>query len=486
MPISALPTPPSRASSPATFSADADAFLGALPTFRTEANALETNVNSKEVIASAAATTATNQANIATTKASEAATSATNAAASYDQFDDRYLGSKSTDPTLDNDGNTLLIGALYWNTVFNEMRVWGGSSWERLSSSSAASSLISISNKTSAYTVVSGDLGKIINCIDGTFTVSLTSAVTLGAGFNCWIWNTNSLSTNIIIIDPNSSQTIDGLSTLILNCGEGVQIVCDGENWQTGDKKTMRGYAENMPNFSIRPSATGDLSIALGSECTASGTYSFAAGVSCVASGGSSVAIGDNNNAGLSSVSIGTDNICNYSSITIGSGNAAQYRGVAIGNRAVVQTDGKLAYASGSFSSQGQSQTGTTVLRGQTSNANVTPLTSDGSSAGLRNLIKLDTDSTYAFIILVVARARDVNGESAGYKFEGVVDRGLEPATTALVGTVTKTVLAEDTAAWDCNVTVDTVSGSLKVEVTGEVGKTIRWVATCWTSEVTG
>lgn len=57
MSITALPDIPSR-SDPATFSPKADAFLGALPTFRTEANALQTDVNAKQVIASAAAVTA--------------------------------------------------------------------------------------------------------------------------------------------------------------------------------------------------------------------------------------------------------------------------------------------------------------------------------------------------------------------------------------------------------------------------------------------
>ena len=40
----------------------------------------------------------------AATSASNASTSETNAAASYDSFDDRYLGTKSSDPTLDKDG----------------------------------------------------------------------------------------------------------------------------------------------------------------------------------------------------------------------------------------------------------------------------------------------------------------------------------------------------------------------------------------------
>lgn len=75
--------------------------------------------------ASAAATSATNAAN----SASSAADSASAAAASYDSFDDRYLGSKTSDPTLDNDGNALITGALYFNSVAGEMRVWSGSAW---------------------------------------------------------------------------------------------------------------------------------------------------------------------------------------------------------------------------------------------------------------------------------------------------------------------------------------------------------------------
>lgn len=75
--------------------------------------------------ASTASTAATNASNAQT--AAEAARDATLAA--YDSFDDRYLGSKSSDPTLDNDGNALVAGALYYNTTVPEMRLYTGSAW---------------------------------------------------------------------------------------------------------------------------------------------------------------------------------------------------------------------------------------------------------------------------------------------------------------------------------------------------------------------
>lgn len=62
-------------------------------------------------------------------QASAAAASASAAASSYDAFDDRYLGAKASDPALDNDGNALLVGALYFNTVAGQMRVWSGDAW---------------------------------------------------------------------------------------------------------------------------------------------------------------------------------------------------------------------------------------------------------------------------------------------------------------------------------------------------------------------
>ena len=68
--------------------------------------------------------------NTASGHASNASISASNAAASYDSFDDRYLGAKSSDPTLDNDGDALLTGALYFNSTSDEMKVYNGSSWD--------------------------------------------------------------------------------------------------------------------------------------------------------------------------------------------------------------------------------------------------------------------------------------------------------------------------------------------------------------------
>ena len=69
------------------------------------------------------------------TAAAQAAQAASEAA--LDSFDDRYLGSKSTAPTLDNDGDALIEGAIYWNSVDNAMYAWTGSEWGSISSTAA-------------------------------------------------------------------------------------------------------------------------------------------------------------------------------------------------------------------------------------------------------------------------------------------------------------------------------------------------------------
>jgi hypothetical protein len=109
--------------------------------------------------ASAAATSETNaaasEAN-ASTSETNAASSAASAAASYDSFDDRYLGAKASAPAVDNDGNALLLGALYWNTTSNNMYVWEGSLWKQATGSIEGIREEFVFTSTAGQTVFSG------------------------------------------------------------------------------------------------------------------------------------------------------------------------------------------------------------------------------------------------------------------------------------------------------------------------------------------
>lgn len=144
----------------------------------------------------------------------------------------------------------------------------------------------------------------------------------------------------------------------------------------------------------------------------------------------------------------------------------------AMGREANAFLEGMFAQSSGKFAAVGDAQTAVCLLRNQTTNATQTELFLNGASGRL----VLAADSTWAFNILVAARNTLTNGESAAYQFEGCIDRE-SGGTTGLVGTVTPTVLGEDVAAWDCVVDADTTNAALRIRVTGEASKTIRWVA---------
>ena len=128
-------------------------------TATTKAAEAATSASNAATSATNAATSETNAAtSAAAASASQTAAAASAAAAanSYDTFDDRYLGSKTSDPTVDNDGDPLVAGSLYFNSAQNEMRVYDGGNWIAASSAGTASLLNYNYTATSGQTTFSG------------------------------------------------------------------------------------------------------------------------------------------------------------------------------------------------------------------------------------------------------------------------------------------------------------------------------------------
>lgn len=94
------------------------------------ASTSETNAATSATSAASSATTATTQATAAASSATAAQTAQAAAEAAADNFDDTYLGAKASDPTVDNDGDALSQGDLYFNTTSNVLKVYNGSSWQ--------------------------------------------------------------------------------------------------------------------------------------------------------------------------------------------------------------------------------------------------------------------------------------------------------------------------------------------------------------------
>lgn len=410
-----------------------------------------------------------------------------------------------------------------------------------LSASGGGGGSLTISNKTAAYTVVAGDLGTIINCTSGTFTVSLSSAATLGSGFNCWVWNTGSIT--VITLAPSGAETIDNATSLILRSGEGLQLVSDGANWQTGDKKTMRGYSEYNYTGSTRTNAAGLRSVAIGfGASTGSGaprslslgvntsaTGSVTAGDAATAIGGSyaagadsfAAAIANNTSSygatGNSAIAMGYQAKAtqsygmafgyNAQSTGIGAlclaldnnGATASARGAfavgqqitasgvnstAMGLGALSALYGKYVYASGFLTARGDSQTGTFSIRALTTGATATDLTTSGYAPDGTNTILLPNNSVHAFTGVITARQKASAGtQSAAWKVEGLIRREGSAGTTTLIASTVTAI--SNVPGWTLALSANTTAGSLEIKGTGAAATNILWGGSVETTEVT-
>ena len=169
-------------------------------------------------------------------------------------------------------------------------------------------------------------------------------------------------------------------------------------------------------------------------------------------------------------------------SVNIGYGTHAMAADtIAVGPGANAQVIGQKAYSSGSFMSAGDAQHSVYVLRNETSDNTLTELFTDGTAGQ----IVMPYNSVFVFDIMVSARRIDSTGGAAGYRFVGVACKDSTAGSVTFAGTPSKTVIGETNVAWDASLSVDPTTGAMSINVIGEVGKTIRWVATVSATEVT-
>ena len=192
------------------------------------------------------ASTATTQASNASTSASNAATSATNAATSYDNFDDRYLGQKSSDPSADNDGDSLITGALYFNTSNNVMMVYTGSAWVRTTPTSSDQTNI---NALSASAVIA-DMALLAttDCIADMAILGTSDVVadlnTLGTADV--VADLNTLGTADVVADMNTLGTADVVADM--NTLGTADVVSDMNTLATSANVTAMGHLGTAAN----------------------------------------------------------------------------------------------------------------------------------------------------------------------------------------------------------------------------------------------
>ena len=228
----------------------------------TSASGSATTATTKEGLASTSATNAatseTNAGNSATAAASSAtaaAGSASAAAATFDLFDDAYLGAKSSNPSVDNDGNALADGALYFDTANDVMKVYNlsNTTWLQLTPTVTNQNNINsaVANETNINAAVSNATN--INTVAADLTGSNNTGTVAGAIANVnavggSIASVNTAANNLadinsfanIYLGPNSSaptQDPDGsaldVGDLYFDTNQNVMKVYSSSGWIT-------------------------------------------------------------------------------------------------------------------------------------------------------------------------------------------------------------------------------------------------------------
>ena len=178
-----------------------------------------TSASSASSSASSASTSASN----ASTSASNAASSAASAATLYDNFDDRYLGAKTSDPTVDNDGNALVTGALYFSTGDNIMKVYTGTTWLAAFASLsgaliATNNLSDLANSATARTNIG--LGNVTN--ESKATMFTAPTFTGLSTFNDSVQIDGNLTVSGTTVTINTSNLAVEDNMIYLNSGSAV------------------------------------------------------------------------------------------------------------------------------------------------------------------------------------------------------------------------------------------------------------------------
>ena len=255
------------------------------------------------VSAASSAATATSQASTATTKAGEASTSASTAEThkndaqtaktaaesaktaaetaqaaaetALDTFDDRFLGAKSSDPSVDNDGNALVDGALYFDTTNDLMKVYDltNTVWRQLALTgtnqtnvNTVAGQISPTNNIATVAGDSSDIQTLATDLSGSDTIgtvatSITNVNTVATN----IANVNTASSNIAGINSfgeryrvGSSDPTSSLDAgdLFFNTTSNQYKFYDGSAWQAVNVSGLGNIVEDTT-----PQLGGDLDV---------------------------------------------------------------------------------------------------------------------------------------------------------------------------------------------------------------------------------
>jgi len=379
----------------------------------------------------------------------------------------------------------------YQNTSSGTFNFIGGGTLNTGTSASAVTTQSATMNATTAVTLAASNanikvgqyvLGTSIQQFPPTHVAAISgTSLTLSQAAIGSSTSTLSFFTPHGVVVGGGNNQATGAYSVILGGGDAGTAA--NRNVASGDWGTIGGGRKNVASGAGSTVAGGGTNGANTFSNTASGTTSFIGGGWNNTAGGTlSVVVGgtSNSSSGVDSFIGGGDNhIASGLTSAIIGGRQGTTRGLS-GYHAFPACYNPIANLSG------VSQSGLLVLGRQTTDATATVITSDNNAASTTNQVILPNNSAYYFKVEIIANVTG-GGNTSGWELKGVIKRGANAASTAIVGSVTSTLIAQDAGAstWVVSATADTTNGGLKITVTGQASTTIRWVAKASTTEVT-
>lgn len=305
-----------------------------------------------------------------------------------------------------------------------------------------------------------------------------------------------------VIISPSQSTNRTGYSKSVII---GADILA-----YNGDSVAI-GYGTivNSNSVAIGYLANGNNGTAIGKSATVNASsVAISAGANTATSSGAGqivIAAGSSLSAGTAygNVLLGAGNSTNTNNSAYVSAVGANslysppdsgvHGGFNVGSYGKMEQSGSLNYTFGTFSEGGDMGCSLLVGRMQTTNNTPTEIGFPNSQANCQTntapggRVIISDNSAYIFDCDIVAR-QGTTGDTSVWNLKFVIKRGANAAATALLGSPTATLIAQDSgaSAWTVGVTADTTNGRPKIELTGEASKTIRWVANIRKTKVSG
>ncbi len=147
-----------------------------------------------------------------------------------------FLGAKSVDPVVDNQGNPLVVGVMYYNDIIGQLKLWNGTAWTT-AAFSADGAVFSFNGRVGAISLTNSDItiavGKNLTdaikyseadkVLTDVNKVNLSTDTSLTASAGQITWNPNERTADIGL-DNNVVLQVGQETVVLVRNGTGVSI----------------------------------------------------------------------------------------------------------------------------------------------------------------------------------------------------------------------------------------------------------------------